>query len=196
MKYKHLFVLGMLLLVISCATVEPARIENGLFINPANEFSLRVPAGWETSKKVPQIFKPFEKRLKIMFSDLKNESFIFVQAEKSGTDWISFKLRSDKSIAAMEDKFVDIKEKTLNMPGAKYCRYEIYKEQIKNCDNECLAVKMEVQDSEFKGLMNTIFYKSNHDKLYWIAITLMTREEQYATSLSAFKIVVNSFQHS
>ena len=56
MKYKHMVILGVLLLITSCVAVEPTRLEKGLYINPAYQFSLQVPVGWETSDQLPESF--------------------------------------------------------------------------------------------------------------------------------------------
>ena len=57
MKNKHMVLWGVVLPIISCAAVEPTRVENGLYINPTYQFSVRVPAGWEVSEEIPQFLK-------------------------------------------------------------------------------------------------------------------------------------------
>lgn len=199
MKYKHIVLWGVLLLIISCATVEPTRVENGLYINPAYQFSLRVPAGWEISEELPGVLKKrmsfvSRRNFKATFSDLKNKCFILVSAEKTEADWVSFRMYSDKFIASLDEFFAKEKKKFLKTPGSNYYRYEIYQDQIENCDSDCIATKIDFQAKDLKASGQNILYKSDHGMLYTVALILIAREERYATSLRVFKTVVDSFQ--
>jgi hypothetical protein len=161
MKNKHMVVWGMLLLIISCAAVEPTRVENGLYINPAYQFSLCVPDGWETSEELPGMFEkriPFVSRgkFKATFSDLKNKCFILVSAEKPEADWVSFKMYSDKFIASLDEIFAREKKTFLKNPASNYYRYEIYQDQIKNCDSDCIATKIDFHATGLKGSAQNI----------------------------------------
>lgn len=199
MKYKHIVLWGVLLLIISCAAVELTRVENGLYINPAYQFSLRVPAGWETSEKLPGMLKKgmsfvSRQKFKATFSDPKNKSFILISAEKTETDWVTFKMYSDKFIASFDKSFTKQKKKFLKKPGSNYYRYEIYQDQIENCDSDCIASKIDFHATDLKVTGHNILYKSDHGILYTVALILIAREERYATSLRVFKTVVDSFQ--
>lgn len=198
MKYKHVAILAVLLL-IGCAGVEPARVENGLYINPEYQFSLRVPAGWKTSEELPSMFdtsKSFvsKQNFKATFTDLQNKSFILVSAEKTDLDWLSFKMYSDKFMGSLEDFYSREKKKFLKNPGTKYYQYKVYQSQIENCESACIACEIEFQAADLKASGRNIIYKSNHGMLYTVALILIAREERYATSLSTFKTVVDSFQ--
>ena len=200
MKHKHMVIWGMLLLIISCATIEPTRVENGLYINPTYQFSLRVPAGWTTSDEIPGMLKKgmsfvSQQKFKATFSDLKNKCFILVSAEKTETDWVSFKMYSDKFITSLDEFFAKEKKKFLKKPDSNYYRYEIYQDQIENCDSDCIATKIDFHAADLKGSGHNILYKSDHGMLYTVALILIAREERYATGLSGFKTVVDSFQH-
>jgi hypothetical protein len=199
MKYKHMVIWGVLLLIISCAGVEPTRVENGLYINPAYHFSLSVPAGWETSDELPNMLKKgmsfvSRQNFKATFSDLKNKCFILVSAEKTEADWVSFKMYSDKFITSLDEFFAKEKKKFLKKPGSNYYRYEIYQDHIENCDSDCIATKIDFHATDLKATGYNILYKSDHGMLYTVALILIAREERYATGLSVFKTVVDSFQ--
>jgi len=199
MKHKHLVVWGVLLLVIACATVEPTRVENGLYINPAYQFSLRVPAGWETSEELPGVFKKgmsflSSQKFKATFSDSNNKCFILVAAEKTETDWVSFKMYSDKFIASLDDFFAKKKKKYLKIPDWHDYHYEIYKDKIENCDGNCIATKIDFHFQDLKATGHNIVYKSHYGMLYSVSLIFIAREKQHATNLRVFKTVLDSFQ--
>jgi hypothetical protein len=199
MKRKHMVIWGVSLLVISCTTVETTRVENGLYINPAYRFSLRVPAGWETSDKLPVMLKKqvpsiTRQKIKATFSDLKNKCFILVSAEKTETDWVSFKMYSDKIIKSVDEYLAKEKKKFLKSPDSNYYRYEIYQDQIENCDRDCIATKIDFCAADLKGSGRNILYKSDDGMVYTVALILIAREERYAASLRVFKTVLDSFQ--
>lgn len=199
MKHRHMVLLGLLSLVISCAAVEPAKVENGLYTNPEYQFSLRVPAGWETSEELPGMLKKnmslvSKQNFKATFSDLKNKSFILVSAEKTDMDWVSFKMYSDKFITSLDNFFSKERKKFLKKPGTDHYRYEVYRDQIENCDSDCIASKIEFQATDLKASGHNIIYKSDRGMLYTVALILIAREERYATSLRIFDAVADSFE--
>ena len=199
MKHRQMALLFLLLLIIGCAAVEPARVEKGVYTNPEYQFSLHVPVGWETSKELPVALKKSmsfvsRQNFKATFSDLKNKSFILVSAEKTNLDWVSFKMYSDKFTQSLNDFFAREKKKFLKKSGAAYYRYEVYQDQIENCDSECAASKIEFQAADLKASGQNIVYKSDHGMLYTVALILIAREERYATGLRVFQTVVDSFE--
>lgn len=201
MKYKHMMVWGVLLLIISCAAVEPTRVENGLYINPAYQFCLRVPAGWETSEEIPGTFAKSmpstarQKKFEVTFSDLKNKRIILVGPEKTEGDWVSFKMQSDKLITSLDKSLAKAKKKLLEDPRCIFVHYEIYQDQIENCDSDCVAAKMDFQGDNLKGSIQWLLYKSDNGMVYILYLVLIAHEEGYASSLRIFEMVVDSFQH-
>ena len=199
MKYKYMVVLGVFLFTISCAGVEQTRVENDLYINPAYQFSLRVPDGWEASEGLPEGLKESmsfltRQNFKATFFDLKNKCFILVSAEKTRADWTSFKMYSDKFITSLENFFAREKKKFLNKAGSNYYRYEVYRDKIESCDRDCIASRIDFQITDLKCSGNNILYKSNNGALYSAALILIAREDQYEKSLRALEEVTNSFQ--
>ena len=199
MKHRQMALLFLLLLIIGCAAVEPARVEKGVYTNPEYQFSLHVPVGWETSKELPVALKKSmsfvsRQNFKATFSDLKNKSFILVSAEKTNLDWVSFKMYSDKFTQSLNEFFAREKKKFLKKPAAAYYRYEVYQDQIENCDCECTASKIEFQSGDLKASGQNIVYKSDHGMLYTVALILIAREERYANGLRVFQTVVDSFE--
>lgn len=82
MRYKYVVILGSFMLFINCATVKPIQIENGLYVNPLYQFSLRYPKNWEGSENIPDIFNTSSsflsrKNFKAAFYDLNNQSFLW-----------------------------------------------------------------------------------------------------------------------
>lgn len=199
MKYKHILLWVALLLITACASMEPARVENGIYINPSCGFSLRVPAGWKISDTFPAAIKnntSFASRqnFQTAFSDLDNKRFILVLAEKTEADWVSFKMYSDKFIASLEDFFAKEKSKFLQKPASIYYHYEVHQDQIKNCNNDCIATKINFQYSDLKCLGHNIIYQSDNGMLYTATLVLICREDQYVGSLKMFHAVVESFR--
>jgi len=200
MKLRHMVLWGVFLLIISCAAVEPAKIEDGRYVNPSYRFSLRVPAGWETSEDLPGMLKKrmsfvSRQNFKATFSDLKNKCFILVSAEKTQLDWVSFKMYSDEFITSLNEFYAKEKNKFLKKPGSDYYHFEVYQDQIENCDSDCIAAKIDFKATSIKASGQNIIYKSDHGMLYTVALILMAREERYATNLKIFQSVVDSFHH-
>ncbi len=89
-------------LIIGCAGVEPDRVESGVYVNPAYEFSIRPPLGWEWSAEIPEFLKKnmsYSKRknFKATFFDATCKRFILVSAERTTADWMSFKMLNVES---------------------------------------------------------------------------------------------------
>lgn len=201
MKNKYIATWCLLLLTISCATVEPPRVENKLYINPQYQFSVRVPDGWDNSEKLPGFLKkgmPFsaQQKFKTIFSDLDNKCVILVGAEKTKADWASFKMYSDRFISSLDKFLANEKKKRLKDPNCVYYRYEIYRNQIENCDDNCIATKIDFQITDLKAKGHNIIYKSNYGQLYTVTLIFIAREDQYTNGLKVFESVTNSFQHS
>jgi phosphoribosyl-AMP cyclohydrolase len=196
MKFKHVLILGLLLLFVSCVSAKPARVENGYYINPAHQFSLRVPNGWKASAKPTSIPKSYvsNKNFKTAFFNPKKKSFIIVLAEKTNLDWGGFKYDSDNFSAKLEEYYAREKKKLLKKPDIKYYRYQIYIEEINNCENDCIAAKVDFQHQNVKHTAYNVCYKSKYGMLYSVTLIFVDREKTYATGLGAFKKVVDSFQ--
>ncbi len=198
MKLKQ-FIIGIFLLFISCAAIEPTRVENGLYINPAYQFSLRIPTGWEASGSIPEVFKKnksyfYNQKFKATFYDLDNQRFILVAAEKTDLDWVSFKMYSDKFIVSLDDFYAKEKEKFLEIPGSHYYLYEIYKDNIESCGGKCVATKIEFYFEDLKATGHNIAYKSKHGILYSASLILVTRESKHQSQIQILKHVKDSFQ--
>lgn len=198
MKHKLILVWGVLWLIISCAGIEPARVENGLYINPTYQFSLRVPDGWEVSEEIPEFIKKgmsivSSKKFKATFSDLNNKSFILVSAEPAKMDWASFKMYSDKFISSLDENLEKQKKKFLEDPRFRDYRYEIYNDQIENCNNDCIATKIDFHVQDLKVTGHHILYESKSGMFHSTFLVFVAREKQHATNLKIFKKVVDSF---
>lgn len=200
MVIKHIVTLGLLLLLVSCAKVEPPRVENGLYINPAYQFSLRVPDGWEVSEQGPISLKKelsflTNKKIKTTFSDFSNKCFILVAAERTEMDWTSFKMYDDKFTSSLDSYYAREKKKYAKDPDVQNYQYEIYTNQIENCAGNCIAAKLEFQAQDLMVTGHNIVYKSNSQMLYTVTLILISREQQQASNVKIYQTVVDSFQH-
>jgi hypothetical protein len=199
MKYKCVILIGVLLQCISCAHIEPARVENGIYINPEYHFSIHVPNGWMWSEKIPDIISKgmsivSREKFKATFYDLDSKSFILVAAEKTEADMLSLKLFSNKFITALDNNFAKNKKKFLNKSGWHDYRYEIYKDKIENCDSVCVATKIDFHFQDNKATGHNIMFESKYGKIYSSTLILVAGEEEFMNSLDEFSAVVNSFQ--
>jgi hypothetical protein len=199
-QYKNMVLCAVVSLCVSCATVAPAKVENGLYINPEYQFSVRVPTGWDMSKEIPPSLGKgmsfvSRQKFKAAFTDLKNKRFILVMAEKTEADWVSFRMYVDKFITALDKNLAEQRKKFLAKPGWKDYRYEICDDRIKACDETCVASKIDFHHQDLKATGHNIVYKSNHGMLYAISVILVAREEVYETGMTHFRSVVDSFAH-
>ncbi len=199
MKKTWLVMWGALLLIAGCAAIEPARVENGLYVNSAYQFSLRVPNGWETSQEIPEIAKmgmsySEQQNFKNTFSDPANKRFILVAAEKTKLDWVSFNMYSDKFASEMASILAKEKIKNEKNKDCRYYRYEIFPDQIENCAGDCVVTKIEFQYGSIKILAHNILYKSSLGMCNGSTLLLVAHEQHYENSLDIFRTVVASFQ--
>lgn len=200
MKSNQTIFFGALLMLFGCATTDLPSVENGLYINPGYEFSLRIPEEWEVSEKIPEGLKKnmsffSSQKFKATFSDLKNKSFILISAETTDAYWIDLKMYSDKFIASLDDYFGKEKHKNLKNKDWHYYNYKIYEDEIENCEGSCIATKIDFHVRDLKSTGHNIIYKCNTGKISSVTLILIAREKQFSSSLYNFRMVVNSFQH-
>jgi len=206
MRNKHLVVWGVLLIVISCASVEPPRVENGFYINPEYNFSFRIPDGWEMAEGLPEIIKnniplsglianPQDSSIKVTCSDLKNNRFILVVAKETNIDWTLFETYPVIISNSLDEEFARLKREHLKRSGVYDISYEIYKGKIQNCDGKCKAIKMDFRVQDFMGTAYGIFYISKYWNTYICFLFYVTPDELNTPSLMVFEKVVDSFQH-
>jgi hypothetical protein len=189
-----------LLFAVGCATVQPAKVKNGLYTNMEYEFAIIMPDGWELSETLPPILKQgmsgvASKKIKAIFSDIKNKRFIIVGAEKTQADWMSFSMYSDKFTTSLDQYYAQAKKQFLKSPEAKYYDYEIYKDNISDCPDKCITSKNEFQFGDLKSQGFNIAYLSKSGMVYAATLILVARKGQYETGLDTFKTVVDSFRH-
>lgn len=199
MENKYVAVWAVLLMVMGCAAVEPARVENNRYFNPAYQFSLGVPSGWEVSHEIPKTLRKgmsfvSGQKFKATFSDLDNRRFILVSAERTELDWVSLKMHSDKFIASLGDFYAGQKRKFLKQSGWHDYRYEIYQDRIERCQDHCIVTQVDFHVQDLMATGHNIIYKSNYGIVYTVSVILIAREEQHAAGLEAFKTVVDSFR--
>ncbi len=199
MGLKRIMLFWAALLVIGCAAVDPARIENGLYINPSYQFSLCVPPGWQSSNDIPVMVKKgmsfvSRRNFKATFSHPQNRCFVLVSAEKTKADWMSFKMYTDKFIIALDQYFSNEKEKLIKKKNIKYYRYEVYRDHIEKCEGDCIASKIDFQVGDLKASGHNILYKGPGGMLYTVSLILVAREETYEAALDVFRTAVDSFE--
>jgi len=199
MKYKCIIIIGVLLQCISCAHIEPARVENGIYINPEYQFSIHIPAGWKFSEEIPAFLSEgmsimSRDLFKAAFYELDTKRFILVAAEKTKADMLSLKLFSDKLTTSLENIFAKDKKRFLSKSGWHDYRYEIYKDRIENCDSICVISKVDFHFQHLKATGHNIMFESHYGKIYSATLILVTREEDFLNSLGDFNAVVDSFQ--
>ncbi len=198
MKLKLVVLLIVLLIMTGCAPIKPARVENGLYINPTFQFSLHVPDGWEVSEKIPVLIEKelsfvTKHKIKTTFSNFDNKCFILVSAETTETDWMSFKMYADKVIASLDTSYAKDQKKFLSKPESKYYRYKVYRDKIENCNKDCLAAKVEFNANDLKSTGYNIIYNHN-GMVYTTTLILLARDTHYENSLRVFQTVVDSFR--
>lgn len=198
MKLKQLVLSVALLVVVGCAPIEPARVENGLYINPSYHFSFRVPDGWELSEKVPGSIEKnlslvTNRKIKATFSNFNNKSFFLVSAETTEADWVTFKMYSDDFIDVFEKIYAKELKKSLKESEIKNYRYEIYQDKIEKCDKSCIAAKLDFDADDLKVTGYNIIY-DHSGMVYTVTLILIARSKHHENSLMVFKRAVDSFQ--
>jgi len=199
MRHAIFILFGMMLLAVGCAAVEPARVENGQYIHPGNQFSLRVPAGWEVSEGLPPSLKKnmsfvSRRNFKATLSNPQGRCFILVSAEKTDADWMSFKMYTDKFVSSLRDYFSREKKKFSRDKKILYYRYDVYEDRIEKCDGSCIASKIDFQAGDLKATGHNLLYKSRRGMLYSVSLILIAREDRYSAGQDVLRDVVESFR--
>jgi len=100
---------------VSCSTIGPPKVENGTYINPEFEFSVKMPDGWMNSKPIPpwvlEQIPPLEKiNLKFMFTNtapqlgIMSKGRILASCGKLEISWEKLLLSWDKEITILTKK--------------------------------------------------------------------------------------------
>jgi len=199
MRLRLLLLTGAVLLLIGCAAVEPARVENGLYIHPAYAFSLRLPAGWECSEDLPQLVEKgmsfvSRRNFKATFSNPRKKGFILVFAEKTTADWVSFTMNRDRFMTSLDRYYSREKSKQSRNKHIHSYRYELYRDRVEACDGGCVASKIEFQAGDIRAIGHNILYRGPGGMLDTVSLILMAREEHYDALLGPFRSVLNSFE--
>lgn len=100
---------------------------------------------------------------------------------------------SDKFISSLDENLEKQKKKFLEDPRFRDYRYEIYNDQIENCNNDCIATKIDFHVQDLKVTGHHILYESKSGMFHSTFLVFVAREKQHATNLKIFKKVVDSF---
>lgn len=177
-----------------CATHPPARIENGLYINPKYAFSIRVPEGWQQTEKTPPWMNkgmPPDKRAKIriMFFNKGTNGIIFVASKKTFVSFDSVSRHGDRVYEDMKSKFQKEKERQEKLPYVKYYSYEF--SYIREWSEEVL---LETEMFVMKGKARGFLYGCHQDDSCIVSVNLVSEVKTFDQNYEVFEKVVKSLR--
>jgi len=140
---KKIFIVISLLLITSCATYPPPKVENGIYTNPELQFSLRVPHGWMYTENIPidqfVMFQP-------TFISNFTYGFFLITGEISKLDLRYIPpsdLKKNLSIELEKQKKEELKHKLM-----KSIDFEIYETNVGEIPNLFASVDKIIEDSD------------------------------------------------
>lgn len=185
--------------ITSCASVPPPRIENGFYINPSYEYSIKLPPGWVQKEDIPDWLKSgvpynFIDNIKIIFFNNETNGMIVVANDKSVIDLqnVNKKQLSDALKKALECEI----EKIKNNPYIENISYEVY-EPSSIITPELITVTEGVIATEFMKLTienNGFIYVCENDDSCIFSISLISLSSTFTENEKTFKEIISSLE--
>ena len=199
---KYFPVFWIIAMFVSCSTTGQPKIENGTYINPEFEFSVKIPGDWVNSKPIPpwvleQIPPPEKINLKFMFTNtepqlgIMSRGRILVSCSKLEIPWEKLLLSWDKAriilIKTLENKKKDVDKK----PSLKKYSYRTYnRSKDVHLMPECYE---EIDAYHLKLLRKSLYYKCSDQMACKIFFYAISTPGMFKTNSQAYREMIQTF---
>ena len=187
---------------VSCSTIEPPKVENGIYINPKFGFSVKIPDGWVNSWPIPpwvlEQIPPSEKiNLKFMFTNtepqlgIMSKGRILASCSKLEISWEKLLLSWDKArpilIKTLGKKKKDANKKS-SVKKYSYRTYNLSKDV-------CLipACYEEIDAYHLKLLRKCFYYKCSDQMACKIIFYAISTPGMFKINSQAYRKMIQTF---
>lgn len=187
---------------VSCSTIPPPKVENGTYINPEFEFSVKIPDGWVNSKPIPpwvlEKIPPSEKiNLKFMFTNTEpqlgiiSKGRILASCSKLDTSWEKLLLSWDRVRTILIKKLEKKKKDTDKKSSIKKYSYRAY---IRPKDVSLMpACYEEIDAYHLKLLRKSFYYKCSDQMACKIIFYSISTPGMFKTNSKAYRKMIQTF---
>lgn len=189
------------LFIISCATYPPPRVENGLYINPKYEFSVKIPEGWTQTQEIPkwmgrQAATFAGPRSVIAFFNKETKAAIQLSCNHSS---LSMKVMDYKNSFRKntEERFDKLKKDSSKNPYIKNLTYRLYwftdTGQPSRFGEISALYDTEVESK--KMYAEGFIFGCHKDDTCVVSVVMVSEAETFDKNMRVFTQVVDSLRH-
>jgi len=192
MKSIMSLLLMSIILIASCATYPPSRIENGTYLCPKYEYSIDIPDEWQRVEKTPD-WIGFSYVFKLMILNENSDGFIVINHNKSifslgliTLDSGYFLKASRKDIARQAKTFSKFKgfknfESDLGVPYACY-------------DTPCHFLKISFETDLFMANKEVAVFNCREDDMCEVIVLLFSKHANHKKNYAVYDKVLKSLK--
>jgi len=180
---------------VSCSTIGPPKVENGTYINPEFEFSVKMPDGWMNSKPIPpwvlEQIPPSEKiNLKFMFTNtepqlgIMSKGHILASCSKLEISW-------DKERTILTKKLEKNKNNTDKNSSLKKYSYQTY--NLSKAVRLIPASYEEIDAYHLKLLRKSFYYKGSDQMANKIIFYAISTPGMFKINPQAYRKMIQTF---
>jgi len=199
---KYIPVFWIIIIFVSCSTIGQPKIENGTYINPEFEFSVKIPVGWVNSKPIPpwvleQIPPPEKINLKFMFTNMApqlgimSRGRILASCSKLEIPWEKLLLSWDKEITILTKKLEKNKNDTDKKSSLKKYSYRTY--NLSKNVRLMPACYEEIDAYHLKLLRKSFYYKGSDQMAYKIIFYAISTPGMFKINSQAYRKMIQTF---
>jgi len=189
-------------LFVSCSNIPPPRVENGIYLNPEFDFSVKIPGGWVNSKPIPpwvlEKIPPSEKiNLKFMFTNTEpqlgiiSKGRILASCSKLDISWEKLLLSWDKEITTLTKKLKKKKKETDKNSSIKKYSYRTYhRSKDVSLMPTCYE---EIDEYHLKLLRKSFYYKCSDQLACKIIFYAISTPGMFKTNSRAYWEMIQTF---
>ena len=199
---KYFPVFWIIIIFVSCSTIEQPKVENGTYLNPEFGFSVKIPGGWMNSKPIPpwilEQIPPSEKiNLKLLFTNTKpqlgimSKGRILASCSKLDISWEKLLLSWDKARTILIKKLEKKKKDADNKSSIKKYSYRTYNRS----KDVCLmpAGYEEIDAYHLKLLRKSFYYKCSDQMACEIIFYAISTPDMFKINSQAYRKMIQTF---
>jgi hypothetical protein len=199
---KYFSVFWIIIMFVSCSTIGQPKVENGTYINPKFEFSVKIPGGWVNSKPIPpwvlEQIPPLEKiNLKFMFTNtapqlgIMSKGRILASCGKLEISWEKLLLSWDKEITILTKKLEKNKNNADKKSSLKKYSYQTY--NLSKKVRLMPACNEEIDAYHLKLLRKSFYYKGSDQMANKIIFYAISTPGMFKINSQAYRKMIQTF---
>lgn len=194
---KLLVILMTVCFLASCASVPPPRVENGLYINPKFQYSIKLPQGWVQKEDIPDWLKKdvssdLRDKIQIVFFNNETNGAIIIANDKT---FIDLQSCSKKQISnAIEKALKREVDNVRSKPYVEKINYTVYEPSSLNTPNLISVTEGTVATEFMKVALenNSFIYMCDDDDTCVFSIILISLSRTFEENKKVFKEIIDS----